>query len=106
MATKENAEVFVGILDEGFFTVELGAPDTARDVTGITEITAKNNVCSTMYAMINHQVCIIIIIMLSLTSVSASEIVIGDVAEKFELPCQRVHAVTVTVCRLSDSNRR
>ena len=34
--------------------------------------------------------------MLSLTSVSASEVVIGDVADKFELPCQRVHAVTVT----------
>ena len=44
--------------------------------------------------------------MLSLTSVSASEVVIGDVADKFELPCQRVHAVTVTVCRRPDSNRR
>jgi len=37
--------------------------------------------------------------MLSLTSVSASEVVIGDVAHKFKLPCQRVHAVTVTVTR-------
>ena len=44
--------------------------------------------------------------MLSLTSVSASEVVIGDVADKFKLPCQRVHAVTVTVCRRPDSNRR
>ena len=43
--------------------------------------------------------------MLSLTSVSASEVVIGDVAGKFKLPCQRVHAVTVTVCRRSDSNQ-
>ncbi len=40
---------------------------------------------------------IIIIIMLSLTSVSASEVVIGDVAHEFKLPFQRVHAVTVTV---------
>ena len=32
--------------------------------------------------------------MLSLTSVSASEVVIGDVADKFKVPCQRVHAVT------------
>ena len=32
--------------------------------------------------------------MLSLTSVSASEVVIGDVADKFKSPCQRVHAVT------------
>ena len=30
-------------------------------------------------------------------SVSESEILIGDVSDKFELPCQRVHAVTVTV---------
>ena len=37
--------------------------------------------------------------MLSLTSVSASEVVIGNVADKFKLPCQRVHAVTVTVGR-------
>ena len=44
--------------------------------------------------------------MLSLTSVSVSEVVIGDVADKFQLPCQRVHAVTVTVCRRPDSNRR
>ena len=44
--------------------------------------------------------------MLSLTSVSASEVVIGDVTDKFKLPCQRVHAVTVTVCRRPDSNRR
>ena len=44
--------------------------------------------------------------MLSLTSVSASEVVIGDVADIFKLPCQRVHAVTVTVCRRPDSNRR
>ena len=43
---------------------------------------------------------------LSLTSVSASEVVIGNVADKFKLPCQRVHAVTVTVCRRPDSNRR
>jgi len=35
--------------------------------------------------------------MLSLTSVSASEDVIGDVADEFMLPCQRVHAMTVTV---------
>ena len=47
-----------------------------------------------------------LIIMLILTSVSASEVVIGDVADKFKLPCQRVHAVTVTVCRRRDSNRR
>ena len=39
-------------------------------------------------------------------SVSLSNVVIGDVADKFELPCQRVHAVTVTVCRRPDSNRR
>ena len=44
--------------------------------------------------------------MLSLTSVSASEVVIGDVADKFKSPCQRVHAVTVTGCRRPDSNRR
>ena len=43
---------------------------------------------------------------LSLTSVSASEVVIGDVADKFKSPCQRVHAVTVTVCRRPYSNRR
>ena len=40
--------------------------------------------------------------MLGLTSVSASEVVIEDVADKFELPCQRVHAVTVTVGARSD----
>ena len=44
--------------------------------------------------------------MLDLTSVSASEDVIGDVTDKFKPPCQRVHAVTVTVCRRPDSNRR
>ena len=44
--------------------------------------------------------------MRSLTSVSAFEVVIWDVADKFKLPCQRVHAVTVTVCRRPDSNRR
>ena len=35
-----------------------------------------------------------------------SEVAIRDAADKFELPCQRVHAVTVTVCRRPDSNRR
>ena len=35
--------------------------------------------------------------MLSLMSVSASEDDIGDVADEFMLPCQRVHAMTVTV---------
>ena len=44
--------------------------------------------------------------MLSLTSVSASAVVIGDMTDEFKLPCQRVHAVTVTVCRRPDSNRR
>ena len=44
--------------------------------------------------------------MVSLAFVSASEVVIGDVADKFKLPCQRVHAVTVAVCRRSVSNRR
>ena len=44
--------------------------------------------------------------MLSLTSVSASEVVIGDVADKFKLPCQRMHAVTLMVRRRPDSNRR
>ena len=38
--------------------------------------------------------------MLSLTSVSAFEAVIGDVADKFQLPCQRVHAVSVMIYRL------
>ena len=38
--------------------------------------------------------------------VSASEVVIGDVAEKFKLPCQRAHALTLTVCNWPDSNRR
>ena len=42
----------------------------------------------------------------NLTPVSASEVVIGNVADKFKLPCQRVHAVTVTVCRRPDSNWR
>ena len=37
------------------------------------------------------------IIMLSLTSVSASKDDIGDVADEFMPPCQRVHAITVTV---------
>ena len=41
-----------------------------------------------------------------LTSVSASEVVNGNVADKFKPPCQRVHAVTVEVCRRPDSNRR
>ena len=36
--------------------------------------------------------------MLSLTSVTASEHDIGDVADEFMLPCQRVHAMTVMVC--------
>ena len=35
--------------------------------------------------------------MLSLTSVSASEDDIGDVADEFMLPCQRVQAMTVEV---------
>jgi len=35
--------------------------------------------------------------MLSLTSVSASKDDIGDVADEFMPPCQRVHAITVTV---------
>ena len=35
--------------------------------------------------------------MLSLTSVSASEDDIGDVADEFMLPCQRMHAMPVTV---------
>ena len=43
--------------------------------------------------------------MLSLTFVSSSNVVIGDVKDKFKLPCQGVHAVTVTVCRRPDSNR-
>ena len=43
--------------------------------------------------------------MFSLTSVSASKVVIEDVADKFELPCQKVHALTVTVCRWPDLNR-
>ena len=46
------------------------------------------------------------VIMLSLPSVSASKVVIGDVADKFKLPGQKVHAMTVTVCRRPDSNRR
>ena len=44
--------------------------------------------------------------MLSLTSVSASEVVIGDVADIVKPPCQRVHAATVTVCRRPDSKQR
>jgi len=44
--------------------------------------------------------------MSSLTSVSSSKVAIRDVADKFKQPCQRVHAVTVTVCRRPDSNRR
>ncbi len=43
--------------------------------------------------------------MLSLTSVSMSEVVIGNVADKFKLPCQRVHAVAVTIYRRPDSNQ-
>ena len=43
---------------------------------------------------------------MSLMSISTFEVVIGDVADKFKLLCQRVHAVTVTVCRRPDSNRR
>jgi len=35
--------------------------------------------------------------MFSLTSVTASEVVIGDVADEFMTPCQRVHAMTVMV---------
>ena len=35
--------------------------------------------------------------MLSLTSVSTSKDVIGDVADEFMPPCQRVDGVTVTV---------
>jgi len=35
--------------------------------------------------------------MLSLTSVSASKDDIGDVADEFMPPCQKVHAITVTV---------
>ena len=35
--------------------------------------------------------------MLSLTSVSASKVVIGDVVDEFMPPCQRVRAMTVTV---------
>ena len=44
--------------------------------------------------------------MLSLTIVSASEVITGNVADKFKSPCHRVHAVTVTICRRPDSNRR
>jgi hypothetical protein len=35
--------------------------------------------------------------MLSLTSASTSEVVIGDVADEFMPPCQRMHALTVAV---------
>ena len=38
-------------------------------------------------------------------SVSASKVVIGDMADKFKLPCKRVHTVTVAVCRRPDLNR-
>ena len=38
-------------------------------------------------------------------SVSASIVVVGDVADKFKLPCQRVHTVTVAVCRRPDLNQ-
>ena len=38
-------------------------------------------------------------------SVSASKVVVGDVADKFKLPCQRVHTVTVAVCRRPDLNQ-
>ena len=44
--------------------------------------------------------------MLSLTSVSAFKAVIWNVADKFKLLCQRMQAVTVTICRRPDSNRR
>ena len=47
-----------------------------------------------------------VLYILRFTSVSVSEVVIVDVADKFELPCQRVHAMTVTVCRRPDLNRR
>ena len=43
--------------------------------------------------------------MFSLISVSASKVVVGDVADKFKLPCQRVHTVTVAVCRRPDLNQ-
>ena len=44
--------------------------------------------------------------MLSLTTVLTSEVIIEDVADKFELPCQRVHTVTVTVCRRPDKDSK
>ena len=47
--------------------------------------------------MIFFAIIIIIIITLNLTSVSAFEVIIGDVADEFMPPCQRVHAMTVTV---------
>src|ERR1700690_2828964 len=50
-------------------------------------------------------IIIIIIIMLSLTSVSASEDDIGDVADEFMPPCQTVHAMTVSLHGGRDSNR-
>jgi hypothetical protein len=40
---------------------------------------------------------IIVMIMLSLKSVSASKVVIGDVADEFMPACLRVHTMTVTV---------
>jgi len=43
--------------------------------------------------------------MLSLTSVSASEVVIGDVADNCMPPCQRVHAMTATLARSHHSAR-
>ena len=43
---------------------------------------------------------------MGLESVSASEVVIGNEANIFTLRCQMLHAVTVTVCRRPDSNRR
>ena len=43
--------------------------------------------------------------MLNLISVSAFEVVIVDVADKFKL-LARVHAETAAVCRRPDANRR
>ena len=43
--------------------------------------------------------------MLSLTSVSMSKVVIGNVANRFKLPCQRVRAVAVTIYRRPNSNQ-
>ena len=44
--------------------------------------------------------------MLHLMTVLTSEVIIEDVADKFELPCQRVHTVTVTVCCRSDKDSK